>query len=337
MDKLQLVCLASLLLVVACKGKGKEAQQPAGDPATAAAPKTEAREPEPEPDSLFFPRPDKLRYYKGDYEDYPAYFVFMGRFASFDEMKQSPFYEKLRIVNPELAGINGFAVNTTNRPDDVWLLVPRARGMKCTISKLSPEIIGTSAPPESFAGAESYYTSEDMKPVLIHAPMDGIGSIAIYVSAAGAADYDGSNDMMWVAPKHTAEGELTFTPIGKGKYHTEPFIVPIPSNAGSITGSILWEGQNSDYSLKLPANGQALVSKSAQGKAESYSYTAYTHKGESLMAVKSDDGRRRAVWQWTDSRDYRGGGVVVGTLKLRQIKGDILPPDDKEYVFTGTF
>ena len=61
MDKLQLVCLASLLLVAACKGKGKEAQQPAGDPATAAAPKAEAQE--QEPDSLFFPRPDKLRYY----------------------------------------------------------------------------------------------------------------------------------------------------------------------------------------------------------------------------------------------------------------------------------
>lgn len=335
MDKL-LVCLTSLLLVAACKGNGKEAQQPAGDPATTVAPKAKVQE--QEPDSLFFPRPDKLRYYKGDYEDYPAYFVFMGRFASFSEMKQSPFYENLRIVNPELAGIKGFAVNTTppDRPNDVWLLVPRARGMKCSISKLNPEIFGTPRPPESFADAESYYESEDMKPILIHTSMNGIGSIVVYVSAQGAAGYDGGNNLMWLAPKHTADGELTFTPIGKGKYHTDPFIVPIPSNAGSIIGNLWWKGQNSDYALKLMCNGQVFVRGPGQDEAESCSYIAYTHKGQHLIAVKSDDGQRRAVWQWSDSRDYRGDGVVVGTLKLRQIKGDILP-DDKEYVFTGTF
>lgn len=325
--------MALPLLAASCKGTNSGRQSAAADTTvvasdTAEMPSAEAEA--AEPDSLFFPKPDKAERAYNDYEDYPAYFAFVGRFASFDDMRRSPFYEYLCQRIPELAGVKKFAVNTTDGPDDVWMLIPRAKGIMCTVKKFYPEMISSPNPLEFIENAPSYYKSQNMEPLLIHTSMDGEGSVLIDVSAVSAVNYEGENRFLWVVPRHeSASNDLTFTPVGKGDFYNEPFVVPALSGLAVISGKDeWWRSETTKAALMFMANGLVLV-RDGRGKVTSCSCLSYMHKGRPVMAVKSDDGTRRAVWLWDTEWEYREGGGD-GKLTLRQIKGNLLP-DNKEH------
>lgn len=310
--------LALLMLAAACGGAGRGNQR-ASSPAAVAAADAAAGQ---EPDSLFFPAPDAERAlyppapFEGyDSRDYPTYFAFVGRFASYDELRRSPFYGLLCQRIPALARARGFAVDNSKGLDDVWMLVPTVAHVECEVMEFKLE-----------AGPKTYFRTEDLKPILIHTPMGGNGSVVVnlYADERTGRDFGKHRGASYVLRHdswngldcHTVETELG----------TPGFSPRIPSAPGFDVMEIgdWMVGDDGHTALKFLTNGQLLVRR-GKGRPVSCSYLVYKHQGRDLIAVKSDDGKRRAVWEW----DKMGGG---DPLVARQIKGDVLP-DNKQHEY----
>lgn len=294
MNKTLISLALPLLLMAACKGTGKEARQATSGSTTVAS---EAQEP---PDSLFFPRPDdEGRCYPVGphsgyrYSDYPTYFAFVGRFASFSEMKHSPFYKLLCQRIPELAAAKAFTVNTTNTPDDVWMLIPTTKGIWCKIKAFTPDMLTN---PERSDSAKTYYFAESMEPILIHTPMAGKGSISVDISAVDAPkDFGVNAAAVFVPQQGEREGSLICVPFDI-ELEKDTFRVITPKILAGITMGRQMKSKDGAIALKFMNNGQLLLSQQGKDRRRrSCSYIAYAHKGKHLIAVKSDDGRRRAA------------------------------------------
>lgn len=317
--------LALALLAASCGGTGKGKQDGGDSTAVATAGPDNSAEAQ-EPDSVFFPKPDPLKEdaYE-DHENMPVYFAFVGRFASYEELRQSPFYGYLCQRIPELAQTKGFTVNTTDKVDDVWMLIPAVKNVWCKIKAFTPDMF---VHQERTDNAKTYYASENMKPILVHASMENHGSIIVDFSAAAADGDFGANAAMFCAPCHTMpEKELKLVPFD----HDEDTVyVSIPTAPMYVSQGKWWKGRESKLAVKISANGQ-LSLKDGNGKETNCSYINYDHKQKWMMAVKTDDGKRRAVWEW---ELFDGEGEYSPTqLALTQLKGNILPVNNKRMFF----
>lgn len=316
------LALASLTASCGGTGKGKHDGNDSTPVATAASDNSAEAQ---EPDSAFFPKPDPLKEKTyGDHENMPVYFAFVGRFASYEELSQGPFHDYLCQRIPELAQTKGFTVNTTDKVDDVWMLIPTVKNVWCKIKAFTPDMF---VHQERTDNAKTYYASENMKPILIHTSMENQGSIIVDFSAAATDGDFGVNTAMFFAPCHTMPGkELKLVPFDHGE---DTVYVSIPTAPMYVSQGKWWKDKENKLAVKITTNGQVSF-RDGNGKETKCSYINYNHKQKWMMAVKTDDGKRRAVWEL---ELFDGEGENGPLLALTQLKGDILPVNDKRIFF----
>ena len=322
MNKIYLF-ITVLLLTASCSGT-KNGKQTGNDSTSVATVDNGKSLETQEADSTFFPKPDPLdeKTYR-DHEDMPAYFAFVGRFATYEELRQSPFYDYLCQRIPELAQTKGFTVNTTDKVDDVWMLIPTVKDVWCKIKAFTPDMF---VHQERMDKAKVYYASESMKPILIHTSMEGEGCIIVDLSSLSDDKYFGKNAAMCAVPCHTMpEKELKLVPFD---HNEDTVYVSIPTGVMYASHGKWWKGVENKLAVKITANGQVSL-RGGNGKETKCSYINYDHNKKWMMAVKTDDGKRRAAWEW-ELFDGEGGPTQ---LALTQIKGDILPENNKRIFF----
>lgn len=318
-----IIALALSLLFASCNGTNKGNSGNSDSTAVASVDTYNSSDTQ-EPDSLFYPKPDALegRSYS-DQENMPVCFAFVGRFASYDELRQSPFYGYLCQRIPELSQCTEFTVNTTDKVDDVWMLIPTIENVWCKIKAFTPDML---IHQELTDDAKVYYTSENMKPILIHTSMENQGSIIVDYSASATDGEFGVNAALFCAPCHTEpEKELKLVTFDYGE---DTVYVSIPTAVSYVSQGKWWKGTGNDLAVNITANGQVSI-KDNNGKEIHCSYINYHHKKRSMMAVKTDDGKQRAVWEWELSDDEEGSTKLV----LTQLNGTILPESNKQLFF----
>lgn len=312
--------LALVLLLASCSGTNKGKPERSDSTPVDSVNFADSSETQ-EPDSLFYPKPDPLeRQTYGDFENKPIRFSFVGRFASYEELRQSPFYNYLCQQIPELSQCKEFTVNTTDKIDDVWMLIPTVKNVWCKVKAFTPDMF---IHHELTDNAKVYYASENMTPILIHTSMDNQGSIIVDYSADG--DFD-ANTSMFCTPSHTMpEKELKFVPFDCGE---DTVYVSIPKAITYASQGKWWESKENNLAVNITANGQVSL-KDSNDKEIKCSYINYNHEKMPMMAVKTDDGKRRAVWKWALC-DTESGHI---SLALTQLKGNILPESNKQIFF----
>lgn len=315
-------CLTIAVIVASCGDRG-------GGGGTTPATDTACAESANTPDSLFFPVPDKEKaLYPAaatdvyDSRDYPFYIAYVGRYASFGELKSSLFYGLLCQRVPPLRKVNGFSVSTSKGIDDVWMLVPAAKGVWCKIKEATPALLDRK---EDLDKAKVLYASESLEPILIHASMEGRGSLFIDISTASA-----DKEFAWtgtvVIPRYDEYGNLMCVPE-EYELDEDTLQIPLPDPEEFWTVPVgrRIKPRGGDYSLKLNARGRLSV-RYADGSLASCRFVPYRHKGNNIIAVKSDDGSRRAVLVYEKAWSEKASDYV---FMLQQSKGNLLPDNDK--------
>lgn len=265
-------------------------------------------------DASFFPEPDANGPAYQDHDFSPVYWAFIGRFASYEELVGSPFYELLCQRIPELKMVDKYEVDLARGVEDVWMLIPTVDGVRCRILDIKAE--GKDDVPED----EIYYFSEDMKPILLHTSMSGKGSIVIdYSYIEDEVDF-GVNATFYGVPKYEpATNELKCVPSDYGEETIWP---TVPMSFGGLANGDFLTAEDGSVAIKFMLNGE-IFCRVGNGEPMHCFGFSYMSGGKLLIAVKSDDGKHRAVWERNEYDD-------VYSVEIRQVKGDILP-ENKVY------
>lgn len=272
----------------------------------------------------FFPAPDldksdsAFRHNADYHKDYPVFWVFVGRFASYEEMAGSPFYALMCHRIPELRHISQFTIDTTTQTEDVWMVIPAHEGVECEIREMNDTV---RANPKHLNQARIYYRSRGgMKPLLIHTSMKRPGNIVMSLRTGNHQSSDGgAGKAVCVVPQYyNRYNHLACVP-----FHSDGDVFfPAPTSLlAHMVSDKWWADEDGRFALRFWANNQIAYRDGSEGLMWCSCFV-YQHNGDVIYAVWSDDGQCRALWQMVDIAD--------GKATVRQLKGNILP-QSQEY------
>lgn len=257
-----------------------------------------------EDDKSFFPVPDAGHRTYNDHDGHIIYMAYIGRFASYADLTGSPFYNLLLQNFPELAGIKGYAVSTTDEEEDVWMVVPTKEGIFASIREYNKEMESGAVDYET---GKVYYLAEDnMTPILLHTSMESPGSVMISVS-------DSESESMCFLPQYTEpNNELMCLDADRAG---DDYWPTVPSRLAAFANGAFWCQEDGSFSIRFFLNNRFVI-KTGNGETIWGTCFPYISGGRLVLAVKTEDGHR-AVW------DFDQGDLDSATL--RQTKGEILP------------
>lgn len=260
-------------------------------------------------DKSFYPAPDQGHKTYNDHDGHIIYMAYIGRFTSYKDLTDSPFYNLLTQNFPQLAKVSGYTVSTTDQEEDVWMVVPTKESIFACVREYNKDIKDGIA---DYEDGKVYYREENLTtPILLHTSMQSPGSVIIDVS-------DSETESMFFAPHYVEpNNELICVSV---ENDGEDYWPTVPSRLGSLASGEYMSAQEGGFAIRFFLNNRFEI-KGADGKSSWGKCFPYMHKGKTIMAVKTDDGKR-AVWDYDDTDN---------TI-IRQIKGDVLPVSGKGIV-----